>query len=224
MRHRRTARAAAPLMALILLGTAAGDDFVWKLRKDKDGITVWTRKVPGSGSLEFRAVTEIQATMPCMLALMEDVKSYTRIFPSVKEARLLGITASRDPVLYQRINVPPPAKDRDTVVRISFEGNGKTGAVTLRMTSLWDYIPERKNIVRVKKVAGYWEFVPDAKRGVVKVTYRLHNDPGGDLPPWLVNVAVVKRPYNVLRKLKRIAREPAYRDARPKDLRLFKLP
>lgn len=211
-------------MALVLLCTAAAEDSDWELRKERDGIAVWTRKVPGSGSLEFRAVTEIEATMSSMLALMEDVDSYTRIFPSVKEAKLVGTIGSRDPVLYQRIDVPPPAKDRDTVVRVSFERNGKTGAVTLRMTSLWDYLPERNNIVRVRHVTGYWEFVPNGKRGTLRVTYRLHNDPGGKLPPWLVNMAVVKRPFNVLRNLKKIVRKPAYRDARPENLRLFKIP
>ncbi len=221
--YKRT-RVAGPLLALLMffisMAVEAGNE--WKQRKNSGGITVYTRNVPGSESLEFMAVTDINATMECLLKLLEDVDSYTTIFPSVREAKIAGMITPREPVLYQLIDVPAPAKNRDTVIRVSYKKKPATGAVILTLSSHWDYLPERPKVVRVKVVSGSWELVPDRERGVVRVTYQLHNDPGGNLPPWVVNIAVVKRPFNVLRNLKKMVKIPKYRDARPEDLRFFR--
>ena len=56
------------------------------------------------------------------------------------------------------------------------------------------------DLIRITKADGYWSFVPK-DQGVV-VTYQMHADPGGSIPKWLVNRAVVDTPYDTLNQLR----------------------
>ena len=101
--------------------------------------------------------------------------------------------------------------DRDLITHSRVIQNAKTLAVTILMHSKPSYIPRVKGLIRVPKSIGFWFFKP-VKNGRVMVIYQLHSEPGGSIPSWLSNSAVVDMPYNTLRNLRReVVR---YRNAR----------
>jgi len=194
----------------------------WKLRKNRKGIQVYTRSVPGSKFKEFKATTELEASMTSILALMEDIPSYQKWFPRLRESKLLKMISSREMILYQVMDIPFPARDRDSVFRVLVTRDARTGSVTFNLSSAWDYVPERSGVVRVKIISGSWTFVTDRNKGTVTVVYQMHSEPGGSLTPLLTNAAVVKRPFTVLMNMREMLKEPRYRDARKSDVRLLK--
>lgn len=207
-----------PLIFLHAAPLHAGD---WELKKNKKGIQVFTRNVPGSISLEFRAVTEVDASLAGVLKLMEDIDSYPEWLPNLKEVKLVKILNAQEVVIYQRMKVPFPAQDRDSYYKVTALRDPATNAAILRLTSLLDYEPERKNIVRVKTLSGSFTFVPVKDKEAITVTYQMHTEPGGKLPAWMTNASVVKRPFKVLTKMKEMLKNQRYRGAQTSELRLF---
>ncbi|MBN1497138.1 MAG: START domain-containing protein [Spirochaetes bacterium] len=219
----RTAlRTIIPAIMGLMLSSAVSlyaDD--WQLKKNSRGVRVYTRAVAGSRSLEFRAVTEVESSMAGVLKLMEDIESYPKWFPNMKEVKLIKILNPHEVVLYQMMNVPFPAHDRDSYFKVTARRDLASGAAILLLSSMWEYGPEIKNVVRVKSINGSWTFLPSKDRDAVTVTYNLHTEPGGQLPAWMANAAVVKRPFTILVKMKEMLKDPRYRDARTSELRLF---
>jgi hypothetical protein len=214
----------AAALLLVLSPAFAGppDAEGWKLRKNMSGIKVYVRAVPGSDLKEFKAVAELNAGMASVIKLMEDTDSYPQWFPGICESKVLKMLGPRELVLYQKMNLPAPVDDRDCVLKVVFSRERATGAAMFTISSLWDYIPEIHGVIRVRMIYGSWMFVPDREKGVVMVTYRMHSEPGGSLPHWMANTAVVKRPFNVIKNMRKMLAKPVYRDARESELRLLK--
>lgn len=210
----------AVLICTLFVCSASADD--WKLRKNKKGIQVFTRTIPGSGFKEFKATVEVEAGLDNVLKLMEDIPSYPQWFPKLKEAKLIKIISSTEMILYQMMKLPFPADDRDTVFKVSASRDSANGAVTLKLTSLGDYLPERKGVIRVKQISGSWTFIPDAAKSTVQVIYQMHSEPGGRLPSWIANAAVVKRPFEVLNNMRDMLKKSRYRTVEPGELQLFR--
>jgi hypothetical protein len=43
------------------------------------------------------------------------------------------------------------------------------------------------------------------------VVFRLHIEPGGEIPSWLANIAVIDTPYHTLNNLKEMVKREKYR-------------
>ena len=178
------------------------ENSVWKLRKDEDGITVYTRSVEGSSFDEFKAIAIIQnTTLNQVLDIILDVKYYTIFISDCTES---GILYQRDKyydIHYFRIKAPWPVKDRDAIYESEtiITNNGKLAHISL--SPLGNYIPERKDLVRMYRGAGFWE-VEELPSRIVKITYQFHGDPGGKIPGWLANSVIVSNPFKTLKNLK----------------------
>lgn len=61
----------------------------WKLRKDKNGIKVFTRDVEGSKFKEFKAIVEIKTSMSTILSVFDDVDAYDKWIPNLAEQKLI---------------------------------------------------------------------------------------------------------------------------------------
>lgn len=213
---------AVVVLSLLLPFTATAQNSDWKLKKNRKGIQVFTRDIPGSNFKEFKAVCDVDASMPGVLKLMEDISSYPQWFPNLKESRLIKMISSREMILYHMIKLPFPADDRDSVFKVTASRDLRTSAVTLRLNSLYGFLPEREKTVRVKDISGSWTFIPDTARGTIKVIYQMHSDPGGNLTPLMANMAVVKRPFTVLKNMKEMLKKSIYKNANESDVHLLK--
>lgn len=214
--------AATLLFSLTPVIAQAPGEVDWKLSRSMNRIKVYVRTVPGSDLKEFKAVAELEAGMASVIKLMEDTDSYPQWFPGIRESKVLKMLGPRQLILYQMMDLPAPADDRDCVLKVAFSHNKSTGIAAFALSSMWDFIPERKGVIRVREIYGSWMFVPDTPKGIVTVTYSMHSEPGGKLPHWMANTAVVNRPFNVIRNMRSMLKKPAYRDAKESELRLLK--
>lgn len=187
------------LLTLFALHPAV--DSGWNLKKDKSGIEIYTRTVEGSSFNEFKGVTIIKnTTLHEVLDVILDVKNYGNLYPDCLNPRILKQEGKWFDIHYIQTKGPFPVKDRDSVFeqKTVVDKEGKHALISI--IPLPDYIPEKKEMVRVRKGSGYWELEEDLN-GDVKVVYQFHGDPGGDIPSWLANAFVVTHPYKVLTNL-----------------------
>ncbi len=177
-------------------------DSEWVLKKDKSGITVYTRSVKGSSFDEFKGVTTIaNVSLTEVLDVILDVKNYTSLFPDCVNPRILKQDGKFYDIHSVEVKTPWPVKSRDAIYeqKTTLSADHKKAQVILK--PMPDYAPEKEGLVRIQKGTGFWELEEDAARNV-KVTYQFHGDPGGEIPSWLANSFVVTQPFQTLNNLK----------------------
>lgn len=180
------------------------NDSGWKLRKDKSGITVYTRVVEGSSFEEFKAITILPNTsVTDVLDVISDIKNYTSLMPDCISAKILLRKGNNYNIHYFSVKAPWPVKNRDGVYEATttISDNNKTARIELK--PLGNYIEEEKNFIRLKKGTGYWE-LEEIDTNATKVTYQFHGDPEGKVPAWLANSYVVSNPFQTFINLKSI--------------------
>jgi hypothetical protein len=187
---------------LILLVVNPFPGSEWKLKKEKEGIEVYTRSIEGSSFDEFKGVTTIEnSNLADVLAVILDVKNYESLFPDCMNPKVLKQDGKYYDIHHIQVKAPWPVKNRDVVYeqKAVIDENGKHAIVSLK--PLPDYIAEDKDFLRIRGGSGFWELEEDANN-YVKVTYQFHGEPGGNIPAWLANSFVVTQPFQTLKNLK----------------------
>jgi len=173
---------------------------VWSLARHEDGIEVYTRPVQGSGVDEFKGVAELGGDVEAILAVLRNSAGFKDWFPNTVESRLLA----RDGVVtyqYSVMGAPWPISQRDNVIRSELRRDEATGVVDIGVEAAPNYYPEQPGRVRVRKAHGAWKLEPLGPRRT-RVTFRMHLEPGGGIPEWLINARVVNSPFETLRNLR----------------------
>jgi len=184
----------------------------WTLKEDKEGISVYTRNFPDSKFKAIRVRCELAATLSQFVALILDVDAGTQWVYSTKSAVLLKMVSPSELYYYSEIEIPWPLTNRDFIAHLKVTQDPATRVVTIYGPTVPGYLPVKKGIVRVARSEGLWVITPLAANRI-KVEYTLKTDPGGSIPPWMVNLFATKGPLESFRNLKIQLIKPQYADA-----------
>ncbi len=197
----------------VFISSTAEAKSSWELNKQADGIKVYVRDIPNSKLKSFRGEITIPTRLTSLVAALEDTKVFPRLFHQCKSAKSLKKTGSNEHYNYIVTGMPWPVNPRDSITHSVLRQDKKTKKIDIAVNSKPKMLPEKKGIVRVKHLAGRWEFVP-LNNGGVKVVYELSIIPGGKIPTWLVNLLIVDTPFFTLKNLRNLVKEPAYKNAK----------
>lgn len=181
------------------------DQAEWQLKRDQDGIRVYTRPVPGSRYKAIRATVTVQAQLMELVALMMDVDACPRWVDRCKRAEVLEVRSETELFLYTINNAPWPVANRDSVSRIFWTQDPQTHVITMTATAIDGMVPRRAKTVRLRQAEFVWEFRP-LSDGRIVVTNEAHVDPAGPVPAWLVNMLLVESPFKTMQRLRRLLR------------------
>lgn len=185
----------------------------WSLKSDKDGISIFTKDLTDSKFKAIRVECELPASLTQLVAVLMDVNTAPQWVYATKSCVLLKQVSPSELYYYSEISVPWPASNRDFIARLIASQDPKTKVVTILGPTYPDYLPAKKDIVRVSQSEGKWVLKPVAKNRV-KVEYTLHADPGGNIPAWLVNMFATRGPYESFRNLKEQLKKAVYVNAK----------
>lgn len=184
------------LCLLVMSSWASADD--WELKKDRDGIQIYTRSVEGSKFKQVKATGLYDVRLSSMVALIRDGSSCTRWADLCKEVRLLDTISDTEQIVYNFNDIPWPVKDRDAITRVLWEQDADTLAVTMRATAIEsDLVPASKKAVRLSDAETSWVLTPQAN-GSLEITSIAHIDPAGPTPAWMTNLMLVDSPYKTM--------------------------
>ncbi len=186
-------------LSILLAGfnTAAAQDN-WTLKLNKDGIKVYV--LNNSNNLQsFKAQTYIRTTPERILTLLRQPNTYNQWIAQVSEAKMVKKYSDNRFVIWYKISMPSGFKDRDVVVEniIHKKSNGE---ITVQLISRPGAYPVQKSTVRIEKAYGSWTLQP--QNGKILVTYEFHSDPKTNIPQWLSDIFMVKKPYQTLKNLR----------------------
>jgi ribosome-associated toxin RatA of RatAB toxin-antitoxin module len=188
------------LLAVMMLTQIAVAQNDWELRKDDDGIKVFTRKVPGSEILEYKAESVMEGKLSEFVAVVKDVESYDELLGHAKNIQLIESNDTFH-IHYLVTDLPWPVTDRDAVYSSTYRQNYDTKIVRVDIKLEQGYIEEKEEYVRMKSVKGYWLFCPLDYRHV-EVIQQIHAEPGGSIPDWLINSFLVDTPLSDFKSLR----------------------
>lgn len=180
-------------------------DSEWKLRKDNNGIKIFTRSIEGSDFDSFRGEVTLNTTLSTLMAVHADVAYVKEWLKGCESAELLSEISAEGYYAYFKTDSPWPVKDRDYALKYTINQDATDHSLTLSFTTAVGLVPESDDCVRITKLNGFWKMTPlmaAPNKPQVKVVYQVNADPGGTVPAWLANSFVVDQPYHSLKQLK----------------------
>ncbi len=181
----------------------------WTLEKDEESIAVYTRAVPGWPVRQFRGVAEIEARIESLLALLDDNAACERWIHNCISSEAVELPDRYNKYSYIRNKAPWPVKKRDAILLTTV--TVADDRVEITGTARPDYRPRERKFVRIPRQEIRWLLTP-LNNGKVQVVFEGLFDPGGSVPNWAVNRTLIDTPFETLKDMREVVREPQYRD------------
>jgi len=184
----------------------------WTLKARDGDMEIFTKSIENSHLKAVRVRCLVPATLSQLVTVILDVNTGAEWVYSTKSSTLLKQVTPAELFYYSEVSLPWPVSNRDFVAHLITTQDPQTKIVTINGPTVADYVPEKKNIVRVHRSYGKWILTP-VKPRTVQIDYTLETDPGGSLPAWLVNLFATKGPSETFKKLKDQLNKPRYQNA-----------
>ena len=172
----------------------------WTLRKEKDGIRVFTRP-PLSGNLkDAKAECLVEnCSMSEILELAKDHERYTQWMYRVTKTELVKQVNETEFYIYAVFDTPWPFLDRDAVVHVKAEKmSGEYVSLVISLAP--EFYEESEDMISISKLIAYWQI--EKRDNDLFVSYEAAAAPGGWIPDWIANLAATDLPFESLRLMK----------------------
>jgi len=189
------------LVNLITSSILAQDLKDCSLKKESDGIKVYSCKTDKSAYKVVRATFTINSTIKEYLELVRDVDNYKNWHYKSSNARILEESNPNDIIYYTQIEAPWPVSNRDLILHLELLQDAATGSLTVLLNSMPEYLPEQEGLVRIPYSSSTMIMNP-LDTNLIEVDYTILVDPGGSLPVWVVNLVSTQGPYETFKRLK----------------------
>jgi hypothetical protein len=171
----------------------------WELKKNENGIAVYTRKAATGNLKELRVLCELDATKAELIGILQNIANYNAWVYSNKKSVVLKTETPQKIIYYTISHLPWPIKDRDLIVELNI--SSAADVLNVQAKSIPNYLPANNSYIRVPYSLATWK-VTQAPNNKLKVDYSFSVDPGGSIPAWLVNATLTIGPYNSFVKLR----------------------
>lgn len=194
------------------------NDDVWKLVKTKDNIEVYARKLDDERFKEVKVIGKIKTTLTELVLAIEDVEAQKEWVIRTIESKVLETGKEGEFYYYVSTNLPFPVQDRDLVVYYERNQDPVTRIVRTRSRAVPDKLELQEGFIRIPVFDSEYVLLPK-ENGWIEMEYYLKVDPGGALPPWLVNLAISKGPYDTMESLFNIVKSGRYKGKKLSSIR-----
>jgi hypothetical protein len=178
----------------------------WDLIRDKNGIKIYASREETSNFKLVKAISTTKGTISKAIQIFEDVERQPQWVYSTKKAYVIRKISNRDFIYYVESALPWPVTDRYLLARMKIEVSEDEDVLLISTISDSTEDISSSGKIRIKHFVGKWE-IRAIDKDNISITYYLDIDPGGDLPPSIVNLFISKGPYKSLLRLGEMLRE-----------------
>jgi hypothetical protein len=184
----------------------------WKLIKNENGIKIYSRTDTSKSALkELKVITELQTSLSAFITVFSDKASYTKWVYRCSASELLKKVSENETYHYQITEMPWPVQNRDIIIHSWISQNPQTQVVTVICKGEPNYIPKKKDYIRISSYNVVWKLTPKPNN-IVQLEYTMAVNPGGSLPSWLINMTLADGPINTIKNLRAIL--PQYQNVK----------
>lgn len=171
----------------------------WELKKEKNGIKVYTKTTEGSKLKASKVEMEVKTTISKILAVLTDVSKYTEWNPKTIESTVLKKVNDKE-FYYRNVIKAPMVSNRDLIVHTKVIKKSDDYYI-VRMKGVPDFAPEEKGLVIMTDYVGDY-YIKRQKNGSIHLLLEYSADPAGKIPDFLVNSAAVDVPFEIFTNLR----------------------
>jgi hypothetical protein len=186
-------------LCLLLAGPVAAETR-WQLVKEGHGIRIYTAVSGPRDFKSIKAVAVFEGTLEKFIAVVLDIENQPNWVYGTRRSAILKKVSNREILYYVETDLPWPASNRDAVIRTRVKENQADNLLSVTAVGEPRAYPTQDKLVRVPHFSATWQ-VRTVGKNKLSLTYLLDVNPGGSLPPWIVNLFVTKGPYESFRKL-----------------------
>jgi hypothetical protein len=191
------------LMALFLSLPFLVSSQDWNFIKEENGIKVYTRNVENSSLKSYRGVVDMHCKPEKINNLLGNGKNFSWWDKNVKDIKVIAFEKDKFLRYYLVYDLPWPLTDRDLCVEATITLDPVTGTRTVFARPLEGVIPDKPDLIRIKKYWQKWVVTPK-EPGVVSVTLEGFVDPAGSIPAWLYNMVITNTPIKVISSVRKL--------------------
>lgn len=195
------------LLMLCLASFGSKAQTNWELKKDAEGIKVYTAAKAGSDIKAIKVLCTLNATADQLIAYLTDAKAHEQWVYSTKQSYLVKRVSEGHQIYYSEITMPWPLSNRDVVVDLKIVKNSNN-VITVKASAIDGYVPKDKKKVRISFSDVNWIVTP-AGTNTLKVEYVAQADPGGNIPTWVSNMFITKGPFETFKLLRKALKDRA---------------
>ena len=182
--------------------TAFAQDADCDLKRDDDGILVYTCKSQNERFKSIRATFTIaHTTIEELLIFLKQIDHYPTWQYNMVSAKLLKPVSEDTLIVRTEIKAPWPVDNRELIVEYAFSYLQDTNKLRVTTRTVSFEYPTSKNLVRVPFSYAEWDVT--AVEDSLQVTYSMKIDPGGSVPAWVLNMAMAEGPHHTFTNLKK---------------------
>jgi hypothetical protein len=174
----------------------------WTLKKEKDGITIYSRHSEFSKFNDLRIEMDLPGTVAQLSVILMDVNRYSEWVYATKSSVLMKKISENEVIYHSEIGAPWPASNRDFYADVKALLNPVAQTLNVVSVGMKDYQPEQKDLVRVPMSKGLWNVTTESDK-LIHLQYILQLDPGGSVPAWVLNAFATRAPIETFSNLKR---------------------
>jgi hypothetical protein len=186
---------------LLALASHALAQSAWDLKKDENGILVYSRSVKESKYKELKAVFDLPGTYDQLRTILNDVQNYKTWVYCTASSNLIERKSETEIIYYSRVSAPWPVSNRDFYSDTRIWMDSANHQMRLSSRNL-NQFPANDHIVRIPFLRSEW-FITAPSPGILHVEYTLSWNPGGDIPAFLANAFSTSGPLQSFTQLKR---------------------
>ncbi|MFT6868213.1 MAG: hypothetical protein ACJA08_003063 [Cyclobacteriaceae bacterium] len=179
---------------------SAGED--WNFVNEDEGISVYTRHNELSAIKEIRIILTVETTMEDITELLANVPLYADWVYKCDDSFLLKHVSEEEFHYYITMDFPFPFWDRDLAVHSKHWIDPENGAYHSHSVTSTDSSYTNEEFVHITEFESHWHITP-VGNGQLSIDYTALSNPGGDIPIWLVNMAITKGPLETMRRFAR---------------------
>lgn len=185
------------VVALLLVSSIVSSD-EWKLEKQKDNISIYTRKTKFNLK-EFKAITTYNSKLEKVKNELSDVKNMNLWYDMITKVEVLKQISETEAIYKIYFDFPAITSDRYSIIQGTLSAD--ENSVTVK-TKYVDY-PHTKEKDRVLITNIYSEWKVKKNGNLLDVEHIGFMDPSGSIPQWLINTNVVDSPLKTIKNLKK---------------------
>ena len=187
------------LLMSYLISFSANAQKNCQLKLDKDSIQVYTCETENSKYNFIKSKFYLRATQQQLKHMLFDVAHLGDWQAQTVSSSLLK-KISENEIIYHTEVKASVVSNRDFVIRLTYQ-QISAHEIKVTLSSIPDYIPKEKNVVRVHMSKAIW-IVKEEKPGKLFIQYALEIDLGDTLPVWVINSLSHKAPYETFKNMK----------------------
>lgn len=194
------------LLLGLFLGVPVFSQGDWTLVNNEKWIQIYKSGMSNSSYKRIKVECTIDGTMEKLVKILNDVSNHKNWIYNTKQSYIVKRISTTEYYYYTETTLPWPMQNRDAVVHIKFQKDAANETLNIAAEGQPDYLPAVNGKVRVPRSANTWKVTVPAPNKL-QIVYVFEAEPGGGLPPWLVNTFVNKGPYESFRKLSELLKK-----------------